>query len=110
MDEFIEKTSAEPGCAYFGWTHSGDKLHWHGDYVDGEALKAHYHKVRPLLDALTAGTVSTLDRFEVHGPSAELDKATPVLEGLAGPALLEYQSDSRVKRLTDFWEGPMMLA
>ena len=35
MAEFVERTKAEYGCVYYGWTKQGDKLFCREAYVDG---------------------------------------------------------------------------
>ena len=41
MQSIIDKANAEPGCAYFGWTKSGDSLRSRETFVSGDAMKAH---------------------------------------------------------------------
>lgn len=74
MDEFVEKTKAESGCLYYGWTKTTDnKLFCREAYIDGEAILAHLKSVGPLLEKVLAGPTK-LDRLEFHGPAAELEK------------------------------------
>ena len=81
MDEFVEKTSKEPGCVYYGWTMMGDKLFCREAYVDGDAVLAHLGNVGPCIEAILDGPAS-LDEISIHGPQAELAKVKPETEAL----------------------------
>jgi hypothetical protein len=99
--EFIDCTALEEGCTYFGWSSKGECLSWHGNYVNGAALRSHFENVRPLIAALNAGPAK-LVRLELHGPAIELDKARGATGGIDN--VLRYESDNRVKRLTKCFE------
>lgn len=107
MEQFMELTSNETNCLYFGWTKDkANKLYWHADFKNGEALKNHFEQVYPLLNAMTQVypmdneqlPAAALDRIEVHGPLLELEK---IEEGSKFDTLpLEYYvTDNRVQRI-----------
>jgi len=98
MNRILTTTSDEEGCLHLGWTRSGDSLQWHGDYVNGEALKAHFEKVKPLLLELVAGP-ATLVRMDVHGPAAELEKSVTLLDNFEPVHF--FKMDERVPSLLD---------
>ena len=90
LQEFVEKTSTEAGCIYYGWTKCGDKLFCREAYVDGDAVMAHLANVGSCIDALLAGPAS-LDSIEIHGPAAEIEKTK---EGTAALGTLYFELDS----------------
>ena len=70
-ERFVEKTSQEPKCLYYGFSFSGDEVHCREGYENaGAAL---------LREALT---ISELTRLEVHGPEKELAKLRKPLADL----------------------------
>src|SRR5215475_15740289 len=71
-DRFVEKTKAEPGCLYYGWTFDGDQAHCREGYRDADATLAHAQNVGPLLGELLK--LAELTKFEIHGPETELAK------------------------------------
>lgn len=102
MRELIDTTCLEKGCTYFGWASKDEELSWHANFVSGSALREHFENVKPILQALTAGP-ATLVRLELHGPSAELDKARAATDGL--DHVFRYESDHRVSRLVQRFGG-----
>ena len=79
--EFCEATKTEEGCLYYEWTQAGDKIYVREAYKDGDALLAHLGNVGPILDKLLAGPAK-LDRLEIVGSSAEIEKVKPATEPL----------------------------
>ena len=79
MQEIIEAANDEPGCTYFGWEKSNNRLIARETFFDGDSMKAHVEKVRPLLDKLVAGPAE-LEKLEIHGPEIEVEKIKPVTE------------------------------
>eukprot|EP00614_Pseudopedinella_elastica_P020277 CAMPEP_0172652128 /NCGR_PEP_ID=MMETSP1068-20121228/243160_1 /TAXON_ID=35684 /ORGANISM="Pseudopedinella elastica, Strain CCMP716" /LENGTH=309 /DNA_ID=CAMNT_0013466533 /DNA_START=202 /DNA_END=1133 /DNA_ORIENTATION=+ len=69
----IDTAYSEPGCTYFGWTKSGNKLQSRESFTDGEAMKNHLESVKPLMQALKSGPAK-LERLEMSGPGPELEK------------------------------------
>lgn len=85
VDEFITRTREEEGCVYFGWTQKDNAvLQWQAHFVDGDALRFHLQNVRGLYDSLVEGPSRSadLERFELHGPSDELEKCRAISQGL----------------------------
>ena len=79
-DAFVEKTSSEPGCLYYGFSFEGDTAHCREGYDSAESLLAHLENVGPLLQE--ALKISDIARLEVHGPEGELAKLREPLAGL----------------------------
>jgi quinol monooxygenase YgiN len=71
MQKIIDAASEEPGCTYFGWAKSGNKLNSSEIFTDGKSLKSHIERVTPMIEELKAGP-ATLDKFDVHGPENEI--------------------------------------
>jgi quinol monooxygenase YgiN len=79
MQEIIEAANDEPGCTYFGWEKSNNRLIARETFFDGDSMKAHVEKVRPLLDKLVAGPAE-LEKLEIHGPEIQVEKVKPVTD------------------------------
>jgi quinol monooxygenase YgiN len=71
-EQFVEKTSPEPACLYYGFSFDGDQAHCREAYVDADGLLTHFENVGALIGQ--ALEISELTRLEVHGPEAELQK------------------------------------
>ncbi|MCP5145215.1 MAG: antibiotic biosynthesis monooxygenase [Gammaproteobacteria bacterium] len=71
-EKFMERTSSEPGCLYYGFSFEGMNVHCREGYRDADALLHHLDNVGDLLrEALK---IADLARLEIHGPEDELDK------------------------------------
>ena len=71
-EAFVDKTSTEPKCLYYGFTFDGNEAHCREGYADAEGLLAHLENVGALLQE--ALKIAEITRLEVHGPEAELAK------------------------------------
>lgn len=71
-EQLVEKTSAEPGCLYYGFSFDGDLAHCREGYRDADGVLAHLADVGALLTELLK--ISDMVRLEIHGPEAELAK------------------------------------
>lgn len=71
-EQFVEKTSDESKCLYYGFSFDGDQAHCREGYEDAEGLLAHLESVGPLLTE--ALKIADLTRLEIHGPKEELAK------------------------------------
>ncbi len=78
--KFVEKTSTEPGCMFYGFSFDGDEAHCREGYEDADALLHHLDNVGALLEE--ALKISDLTRLEVHAPESELDKLREPLSEL----------------------------
>jgi quinol monooxygenase YgiN len=79
-EAFVDKSSSEPGCLYYGFSFEGNQVHCREGYADADAALAHLNNVGALLqEALKLAEVS---RLEVHGPDEELSKLRGPLAGL----------------------------
>lgn len=88
-EKYVEWSSREPGCLYYGFSFDGDLAHCREGFVDAQALIAHIENLRPILHEM--GEVSKLVRIEVHGPEHELAKLREPLSGLCPQYfMLEY--------------------
>jgi quinol monooxygenase YgiN len=67
---FVEKTSSESRCLYYGFSFDGDQVHCREGYQDAEAVLDHLENVGALLEE--ALKIAELTRLEIHGPEEEL--------------------------------------
>ena len=79
-EQFVEKTSVEPKCLYYGFSFDGDQVHCREGYEGAEGLLAHLENVGSLLEE--ALKIAEITRLEVHGPEAELAKLQEPLADL----------------------------
>jgi len=69
---FVEKTATEKENLFYAFTVNGDEFFCREGYENAEGLLAHLDNVgAPLAELLT---MVDLIRFEVHGPTEELEK------------------------------------
>ncbi len=80
LQEFLARTSTEPGVLHYEFTISGDTVFCREAYRDAAALLAHVANVGAQVQQMLA--ISTLVRVEIHGPAAELDQLRGPLAGL----------------------------
>lgn len=80
MPDFVEKTSAEPGCLYYDFTMNGNTAFCREAYIGAEGLLAHITNVTELLGKFLE--LSDLARLEVHGPAEEIEKLRAPLADL----------------------------
>jgi quinol monooxygenase YgiN len=79
-ETFVEKSSNEPGCLFYGFSFDGNQVHCREGYADAQAALAHLENVGALLqEALKLAEVA---RLEVHGPAEELAKLRGPLAAL----------------------------
>ena len=71
-ERFVEKTSEEAKCLYYGFSFDGDEAHCREGYEDADGLLAHLENVGTLIGE--ALEISDIIRMEVHGPEQELAK------------------------------------
>jgi len=80
LREFIQRTSTEPGVLYYDFSIGGDLVFCREAYRDATALLAHVGNVGAQVERML--TLSALERLEIHGPAAELEKLKGPLAGL----------------------------
>ena len=80
MPQFVARTQTESGNLYYEFTFNGDKIFCREGYVGAEGALAHLANVSDLLEQLLQN--ASLDRLEIHGPQAELDKLKNAFEGM----------------------------
>ncbi|MDJ0569468.1 MAG: hypothetical protein QNJ53_10520 [Pleurocapsa sp. MO_192.B19] len=79
-EQFVEKTSNESKCLYYGFSFDGNQVHCREGYEDAEGLLAHLENVGSLLEE--ALKISEITRLEIHGSEAELAKLREPLSNL----------------------------
>ncbi|SDK43103.1 Quinol monooxygenase YgiN [Methylophilus rhizosphaerae] len=79
-EKYVQWSSREPGCLYYGFSFDGDLAHCREGFRDAAALLSHIENLRPILHEM--GEVSELVRMEVHGPAVELARLRDVLAGM----------------------------
>ena len=83
---FLDKMSAEaePKCLFYGFTKSEDGKNalCREAYDDAEAVLNHLGRIDAELKAFTADGCAKLDRLELHGPAAELEKLKEPLKAI----------------------------
>ena len=79
-EAFVETTSNEPKCLYYGFSFNGDEAHCREGYADAEGVLAHLDNVGALLQE--ALKIADLTRLEIHGPESELARLREPLAGL----------------------------
>ena len=80
MKEFVEATNKETGAVYYGWTRQGDTLFCREAYTDAAGALAHLDNVGSLVGKMLEAAAS-LDKIELHGPEAELEKCKEKMDG-----------------------------
>lgn len=70
--QFVDKTSHESKCLYYGFSFNGDQVHCREGYEDADGVLTHLENVSSLL--AEALKIAELTRFEIHGMASELDK------------------------------------
>jgi quinol monooxygenase YgiN len=80
LSAFVERTATEKTNLYYDFTVSGDIVYCREAYVGADGLLAHLENVGALLGPLMK--LADVQRVEVHGPAAELEKLKGPLAGL----------------------------
>jgi len=91
-EQFVEKTSAESKCLYYGFSFDGNQAHCREGYEDAAGLLAHLENVGSLLEE--ALKISAITQLEIHGAAAELAKLREPLADL-GPRFFELECGFR---------------
>jgi len=71
-ERFVEKSSTETGCLYYGFSSNGDVAYCREGYRDADAALEHLANVGALLTELL--NMTDLIRLEIHGAESELTK------------------------------------
>ena len=88
-EQFVELTSKEEACLFYGFSFNGDIVHCREGYSGGEGVLAHLDNVGPLLQE--ALKIADLQKLEIHGPEEELAKVREPLAELSPDFfVLEY--------------------
>jgi quinol monooxygenase YgiN len=79
-EKFVELTSSEEKCMFYGFSFCDNEAHCREGYVDAEGVLKHLENVdAPLQEALS---IADIIRLEVHGPEVELAKLREPLSAL----------------------------
>jgi quinol monooxygenase YgiN len=79
-EAFVEKSSTEPACLYYGFSFYENQVHCREGYADAAGALAHLENVGALLQE--ALKLAEILRLEVHGPADELAKLRGPLAAL----------------------------
>ena len=79
-EAFVERTSTETKCLYYGFSFEKDQAHCREGYEDAEGVLAHLKNVEALLGE--ALKISDIIRLEIHGPEGEVAKLRQPLAAL----------------------------
>ena len=82
LPQFVEKTTSEEGCLYYGFSICGNKLHCREGYRNAEGVLAHVENVGSLLQEFLESGMVELVEFQLHGPEEELAKLREPLASL----------------------------
>ena len=77
---FVERTSSEDACLYYGFSFNGNQVHCREAYTDGAALLAHLQNVGDLLEESQG--LADIARLEIHGLEEELAQLREPLKDL----------------------------
>jgi len=92
---FVEKTAAEKKNLFYGFTINGDEILCREGYIDADGVIAHLDNIGALLAEML--TMADLNRVEVHGPAAELEKLKEPLAHL-NPAWFAVEASAPAER------------
>lgn len=90
--EMVERTASESAVRFYGFSFDGHTAHCREGYDDAQGILDHLENVDELLKR--ALEISSLERLEVHGPAAEIDKLREPLAGL-NPSLFVMETGFR---------------
>jgi len=74
LEKFVEMTTSEKDCLYYGFSFCGNKVHCREGYVNADGLLAHLDNVGALLGDVLGSGIMELTDLQVHGPQEELEK------------------------------------
>ena len=75
--QFVDRSSQESLCLYYGFSKAGEILHCREGYRGAAGALAHLDNVGELLQTFLQ--ICELTRLEVHGAREELEKLRPAL-------------------------------
>lgn len=79
-ERFVERTSSEDACLYYGFTFNGNQVHCREAYTDAAALLTHLQNVGDLLEESQG--LADIARLEIHGLEEELAQLREPLKDL----------------------------
>ena len=94
LERCVALVRAEKGCAFHGWTRSGDTLSCRQAYLNAAGVLAHLESVEPLVDRLLDSGAATLTGVSVQGPPTRLDEVEAALADYHGRAPHFYALDA----------------
>jgi len=78
---FVEKTSTEDKCMFYGFSFSGNEAHCREGYEDAEGVLSHLENVAAIFEQ--ALNIADITRLEVHAPQSQLDQLKAPLSHLS---------------------------
>jgi len=78
--KFVEKTTSEKECLFYGFTVNGDEILCREAYESARGVLNHLDNVGALLAEMLK--ITNLTRLEIHGPAGELEKLKEPLANL----------------------------
>ncbi len=80
MPLFVARTQTEASNLFYEFTLHGDQVFCREGYVGADGALAHLANVGDLLEQLLQN--ASLNRLEIHGPQAELEKLQAAFDGM----------------------------
>ena len=80
MADFVGRTATENDRLFYDFTLNGDEIFCREAYTGAAGALAHLDNVSALLGEMAK--LADLERLEIHGPAAELEKLKPLLAKL----------------------------
>src|ERR1700749_4661345 len=77
LADFVGRTATENDRIFYDFTINDDVVFCREGYTSATGVLAHLDNVSALLGEMAK--ITDLDRFEIHGPAAELEKLKPLL-------------------------------
>lgn len=91
-EQMVESTKSESEVVNYGFSFNGQNAHCREAYNSAAGILAHLENVDALLKQALG--IASLDKLEIHGPAAELEKLKEPLSGL-NPAYFVMETGFR---------------
>ncbi|MBX2881227.1 MAG: hypothetical protein KTR32_14890 [Granulosicoccus sp.] len=91
-EQMVTATKSEADCLFYGFTFNGNRALCREGYTGAAGILAHLQNVDALLQQALA--IASLDVFEIHGPSDQIDQLREPLKGLS-PVYFELATGFR---------------
>jgi quinol monooxygenase YgiN len=74
LQNYLEKAALEPGLVYCGWSTNGEQLSCRLAHTNADGVIAHLENVASCLQDEILGGPASLERIELHGPNAQIER------------------------------------